>query len=754
MIWLNPEELKQIGVSKGILHRNREQWTWRQTGRRGRNGKMIDEVLLESMPQRFQVEYLRRSGADSPIDCSLTTEPQNRPAGLGGAAGDNGEPDGNPDAVSSGLTGERRLTEALVRYEPEVRECFLAEARRLASLVDQYSTIDPKRVRDDETKKHVFVAEVLRICEQAVCTDAAILAIEPSRGKAKSPHTLDAWLKQYRADGLAAFLRKAPLPASGVDNRKAVISAGAIEWVNKNWRRYPSPRKMYQALKRQAAKHKWTIPAEGYFWRRYRDTPNIVKTLTFDGDKAYQSKYAPFLPRTVEDLQALQVLCGDHSVRDVSVLLPDGTLTRPWLTLWLDLRTYLIWGWHLDLTPSSTTIGLAYVNGVQTFGAQPAANPAANFESYLYTDQGKDYKCKTLTGQTLTFQKAARIDGGLEYLSTQREIGFMKELGLRHLMARGYNAKEKPVERVHKDISNWERNTFENEYCGKDTASRPERWRDAWAQHERLRKIDGMHSEWLQSESPFMTLDDYRENLSGWIHEHNTTEHTRTVLGGAKMIPAREYERLYRTRYEIADDTLALLLMRAAKRKIGKDGVEMFQKGWYFGSPDLSEFKGLEIEVRYTDGDYSRIWAVLPATEQKPSQVVEVPLLTRSSIINPNKATLGQLAKMKTHERTLIREHRLLEQSSWRGETTEDRLAAQVDLIDPDDVQPPEAERIAVNDRPRIVVATGRFDKPKVMDRTGVTADDVERAEVIKGMFGNDRAVDEPPAVIKEEWED
>jgi hypothetical protein len=744
MIWLNPEELKEIGVSKGILHRNREKWTWRQTGRRGRNGKMIDEVLLESMPQRFQVEYLKRSGADvSTSDCSLTTESPDRPAELGGDAGD--------DAVSSGLTGEQRLTEALLRYRPEVRERFLAESRRLASIVERYSNIDPKRVRDTVTKKHVFVSDVLQLCNEAVCTDAEILRQEPSRGKPKSPHTLDAWLKQYRADGLAAFLRRAPLPASGVDNRKAVISAGAVEWVNKNWKRFPSSRKMYQALQRQAAKHGWKIPAESYFWRRYRGTPQLVKTLTFEGEKAYQAKFAPFLPRTVEDLAALQVLCGDHSVRDVTVMLPDGTLTRPWLTLWLDLRTYLIWGWHLDLTPSSNTIGLAYVNGVQNFGAQPVANPAANFESYLYTDQGKDYKCKTLTGDTIEFKKAARIEGGLEYLTLQREIGFMKEMGLRHIMARGYNAKEKPVERVHKDISNWERNTFASEYCGKDTVSRPEAWRRAWTKHESLRKKIGMHAEWLRSESPFMTLDDYRDNLAGWIHEHNSTAHTRTVLGGAQVVPLHEYERLYTTRYEIADETLALMLMRAAKKKVSKDGVEMFQRGWYFGSEDLSEFKGLEIEVRYTDGDYSRIWAILPATDQKPSQVVELPMLTRSSIVNPNKKTMEQVSKMKAHERKLAKEYQLLEQSNWRGETTEDRVA---DLINPDDVQPPEQERIAVNAQPRIIVANSRFDRPKVTSRGGVTAEDVEQAEVIQGMFGDNRAAEPATDWIKEEWED
>jgi hypothetical protein len=34
------------------------------------------------------------------------------------------------------------------------------------------------------------------------------------------------------------------------------------------------------------------------------------------------------------------------------------------------------------------------------------------------------------------------------------------DLQLRHLLARGRNPKEKPIERLFKDISDWERNSF------------------------------------------------------------------------------------------------------------------------------------------------------------------------------------------------------------------------------------------------------------------------------------------------------
>ena len=133
----------------------------------------------------------------------------------------------------------------------------------------------------------------------------------------------------------------------------------------------------------------------------------------------------------------------------------------------------------------------------------------------------------------------------------------------------------------------------------------------------------------------------------------------------------------------------------------------MFQTQMRYWHEAMSEFKGgEEIEIRYSDGDYSRLWAVLP-----DARIVEAELVTPGSILNPNKKTVELVKKAEANERRMAKEWRFIEQSIWRGESTEDRVAQ---LINPEEIEIP--QRIAVNERPAIHNLT-RFDKPKLVVR-------------------------------------
>jgi len=451
--------------------------------------------------------------------------------------------------------------------------------------------------------------------------------------------------------------------------------------------------------------------------------PEIVRAYHLRGESYYTSKYAPYVPRDYSDLQALQVLCGDHSERDVTVLLKDGSLARPWLSLWLDLRTWLIWGWYLDLIPSSYTAALAYADGVQNFGAQPPSCPEAGVYSFVYTDHGRTYKSHHWDGTVIAVHKEAmKIDGGLELLLLQRKVGILEDFSVKHLLARRRNGREKPAERVFKDISDWEENNFA-EFCGRDAKSRPDLWRSLYARHLRVTKGKS-------GTSPFIRFEMYRDRFAAFVTQYNASAHERSTLEGQSIVPVEEYRRLYPTRYEISNETLSLLLMKADKRVIGKNGVQCFQKYWFYYHEAMADFKGATVEIRFTDGDYGRVWVILPNM-----QICEATLITPTSIINPDKRTLTAVAEAKSHEREVIRNFNIITQSRLRGETTEDRVASQLESeISRADQVP---SLVTKHDRP-VVHKLTRLDRKKLraVDRAGsVSASEVAKADTDDSIF-------------------
>src|SRR5205814_6907171 len=103
-------------------------------------------------------------------------------------------------------------------------------------LVERYRRLKPKRRINPLTGRKEFLPEALALCLEARCDEAAILAKEPHRAKAPSPHTLDGWARTYRREGLNAFLRAAyTSPPAPADRRRAVITPDAVLWLNARW---------------------------------------------------------------------------------------------------------------------------------------------------------------------------------------------------------------------------------------------------------------------------------------------------------------------------------------------------------------------------------------------------------------------------------------------------------------------------------------------------------------------------------------
>ena len=221
---------------------------------------------------------------------------------------------------------------------------------------------------------------------------------------------------------------------------------------------------------------------------------------------------------------------------------------------------------------------------------------------------------------------------------------------------------------------------------------------------------------------------------------YNSSEHTRTTLGSRKIVPVEEYRQLYTTRYEVSRDILALLLMNSERRVIGKNGVQCFQKHWFYFDKAMSEFKGCSVEIRYSDGDYNKVFVVLPNMK-----MCEAERLNPTSLINPNKETLKRIRKAKAHEKRLVKEFELITHSRLRGETVEDRVARDLEEIEEhepegstDDTEPPQGR----------VHQLTRLDHVQHRRAPGGAA--VTRAMVSQSLADSSIFVDVPEKRIKE----
>jgi len=734
-MWLTINQVVELGRSKrrvemaiAAASKTNSEWVTRDSGTRGRNGKPVREILLASLPMDLQRAWVARQSTD-PDDVAGESEP-----------------------TLQAEDGLAQLTKALSSYPVEEREAWIAEALRLNDLVNRYEAISPKRTRIAGGISLEFVPAVKALCKEAVCANEVILNAlaqrsrrEPKdrKGKAVSPHTLDQWTRKRKRVGLLAFIRSKSEAKKADDGRRADISPAALEWLETRWRRYPIVKQLYEKWETAAKQNGWRIPALSWLQRRWQQIPPVVRTPIFLGDKRYTDKFKPFLPRTMEDLEALQILCGDHHVLDVfcwSDKLKD--LVRLWFTAWQDMRTGIIYGTRLDYTPSSFTIGCAYADGVRAFGAQPPSRD--EYQSYIYVDNGKDYRSRNIKGEIEVHKQAAAINGGLELLLTQRGVGLIQDADVGRILARKFNGREKPLERTFRDLADFIQNEyFLSGWCGRNTKDKPDSYSELYARHKKAMKSG--------RKSPFPLESEVRIAVAEWRQRYNAKEHTRETLGGATVVPLQEYARLYTNRYDIREETLALMVMKTTRGPLRKNGAVALGSSYWHN--ELARWKGrrdgdgkpLQLEIRYLDSDYTTVWIVLPDGAICEAQRVDV-----GSVLTASRESLKQTAQRIRAEKDLQKNYMLLQQSIWRGETVEDRIVAELPVEEP--VEMPIAVGQNGNQQSSVTLFT-RFDREKHRAPVTrlVTAAEVSSIAADDGIFsGDDSSEDAGRGRVKE----
>jgi transposase InsO family protein len=332
--------------------------------------------------------------------------------------------------------------------------------------------------------------------------------------------------------------------------------------------------------------------------RVIREIPPAVKALGRAGKRAFREQYGAYIPRTYQDLRNREIFSGDHHEFDLFVYSSSGKLFRPWVSAWLDLKTEVLAGWFISERPNSQTIALAYRHAVL-----PKRDKIMGLSESVYVDNGRDYRSRYLEGEshslgrlelgtTELFAKAH----GVRILGEEAMEGLWRQLGVESLHTLPTNPQAKPIERFFGTV---ERDLIQElpGWCGNSPEARPA---------DILKPLIQKHEDWRvgrREETPFVHIAEFALRFEAWVHErYLRTPHTR--LGCA---PLEAYEREYGRPVVPSERALDILLMRAERRLIRRNGIEMFERGRWYWAEELAGREGTYVEVRWDPRELGRV---------------------------------------------------------------------------------------------------------------------------------------------------
>lgn len=347
-------------------------------------------------------------------------------------------------------------------------------------------------------------------------------------------------------------------------------------------------RSCYKLASAVARRRGWTVPAYRTACRhlldlRRRKGAGVIHARR--GPKAFDDRCAAYIERDytrividgqTRPMESNDIWCGDHHPCDV-LCTHNGKLIRPWLTAWEDIRSRRIFHRFFPTPPNSSAVLLALRAGIM---ATDYCLPR-----FVFIDNGKDYDCWMLQGETKKERFARRrVSIRLDQDLFGGVFG-MLQIGVIHAMP--YNAKSKPVERFF--------GTFEDQFGRLQstyTGSSPEK------------KPEGLYDRIDRGQAP--TFEDYAVDASAWIDRvYNVQEHTGQGMDGAT--PMDVYAANLLTRRTCPRDRLdAALLIAGRPVKVGRNGVQFDGRHYGQADPLLQPYFGQKVRIGIDPADYSR----------------------------------------------------------------------------------------------------------------------------------------------------
>lgn len=175
-------------------------------------------------------------------------------------------------------------------------------------------------------------------------------------------------------------------------------------------------------------------PSHMAFYRRLRrEVPETVIAYKREGLARWKARYGYSINRNYDDLLCGEVWVSDHVQSDVAVTTADGRTAFPWITVWVDVKSRKWLGWCIHLeSPKSDHIFTAFFRAAKRYGVP----------TDVIIDNGKDYRCKALSGGRVT-ESNFKVSA-----DEAQAIGMFADLQITVHFAWPYNPESKICERT------------------------------------------------------------------------------------------------------------------------------------------------------------------------------------------------------------------------------------------------------------------------------------------------------------------
>jgi hypothetical protein len=272
----------------------------------------------------------------------------------------------------------------------------------------------------------------------------------------ESASTIRRWLGVCKGvhpgDWSVVLARKHP------GNREsAPISRDALEFIKAEYFKLSKPalKPIYRRAQLRATERGWALPSYATVKRTIKAEHRWLHVAMREGSDAAERMY-PTQERDYSALKVHEIWCADGRKADVFARWEDGTIGRPIVLGWIDLRSRVCVGYAIDKVEGADVIRRAFRLAMERTLAVPDA---------ALIDNGRGFASKQITGG---------IPNRFRFKVDEDETpGVLPLLGVKVTWALPFRGRSKPIESFWRQLAEMDRR-FPGAYCGNNPDTRPE----------------------------------------------------------------------------------------------------------------------------------------------------------------------------------------------------------------------------------------------------------------------------------------